>query len=118
MMSMPLSKTYHPLRQQPILDTYQANSRHRDRRARWRNAVKVMEMCAVHGISQSRIFLGCDDLLDFERHVGHRFYDKLQRRHVFFKPGLGNAWGMVDVVGVTYPANSVPVMATERMKEL
>jgi hypothetical protein len=80
--------------------------------------VKVVEMSAMHCISQGRILIGCDDLLDFEGHVGHGRYDKLQCRDVLIKPGLGNARGMVDVVGAAYATNPFPVVMAEGTKQL
>ena len=78
----------------------------------------LCQMSAVHGISQSRIFLGGDNLLDFEGHVWHRFHDKLQSCQILFKTGLGNARGMVDVVRKACATNHLPVMATEGIEEL
>ncbi len=118
MMSMPLSKTYQPSARRPSLTRTSPIAGMVIGAPRWRNAVEVVQMRAVHGIPQGRVFLGCDDLLDFKAHVRHCRYDKLQRRHILFEAGLGNAGRMVDVVWTTYPTNSVPVMSTESLKEL
>lgn len=69
MMSMPLSNTYQPSASRPSLTrtsprTGIAIGAHE------RNSVKVVEMCAVNGVSQGRILLVCDDLMDLEAHVG------------------------------------------------